>query len=218
MSTPDSDEPIIPQLSPSQGPPRRVRRFRGVRRLRVALAIGVVAIGGTTLIASPLGEAVRTQTQELLSTVVGDDAPDEGDEPDAEVAGEVESVVPQIVFDDSVFVDPQMVGLQPPWAFDGLLTFRGSPTRSFYGRGPVPDDPAVQWRFPEEGEGGLCRQSTVGTETRTWCGLGWTGQSALFRLDGRLWSVFGALDGAVHFLDAETGEALLPRFLSLIHI
>ena len=106
------------------------------------------AIAGTTLIASPLGDAVRTQTQELLSTVVGDDAPDEGDEPDAEVAGEVESVVPQIVFDDSVFVDPQMVGLQPPWAFDGLLTFRGSPTRSFYGRGPVPDDPAVQWRFP----------------------------------------------------------------------
>ena len=34
----------------------------------------------------------------------------------------------------------------------------------------------------------------------------------MFRLDGRLWSVFGALDGAVHFLDAETGEALLPRF------
>jgi len=194
-------------IASSPDPQRRKRRLGGKNRLRVRLGLFAVAIVGTVIIASPVGESVREQTQELLATVTGDD---EVVEP--EVLEEIEELAqtPQIVFDDSVFVDPQMVGLQPPWEFDGLLTFRGSPTRSFYGTGPIPDDPNVQWRFPEEG--GLCRQSTVGSETRTWCGTGWTGQSALFRLDGRLWSVFGALDGAIHFLDAETGEPILPSF------
>ena len=193
-------------LTPVAGPVRKSRSLRRSRRIRLYLLIGALAVGGTTLVATPLGDAVRTQTQELISNVTGA-------EPEQEAAPEEDEIVqaaPSIVFDESVFVDPRMVGLQPPWQFDGLLTFRGSPTRSFYGRGPVPDDPSVQWRFPEEG--GLCRQSTVGAETRTWCGTGWTGQSALFRLDGRLWSVFGALDGALHFLDAETGEPILPSF------
>ena len=194
-------------ITPDQGPRRRSRSLRGARRFRAYLAIGALAIGATTLVATPLGDTFVAQTQEIIANVTGSETA----EPEAEIEEEpVVEVLPQIVFDDSVFVDPQMVGLQPPWDFDGLLTFRGSPTRSFYGRGPVPDDPAVQWRFPEEG--GLCRQSTVGAQTSTWCGTGWTGQSALFRLDGRLWSVFGALDGAVHFLDAETGEPILPSF------
>src|SRR3546814_17906615 len=47
--------------------------------------------------------------------------------------------------------------------------------------------------------------------------MGWTGQPAVFERqasDGttRTWLVFGAYDGAVHFLDAETGEELLPPF------
>ncbi len=205
----------LPRGQLSVGPERTRRRGggRSVDRLRVGVMLFGLFVAGSAFLASPLAESVRTSTLELLSIAPRD-----------ELASEVEPVVigreetisaaaeapPVIEFDDSVFVDPQMVGLQPPWAFDGLLTFRGSPTRSFYGRGPVPDDPSVQWRYPEEG--GLCRQSTVGAETRTWCGTGWTGQPALFRLDGRLWAVFGALDGAVHFLDAETGTPLLPKF------
>lgn len=172
------------------------------------LALVLLGVVATSIFATPIGDAVRSQTQEIIATVRGDTEPEEPSTADGLETLAV--AVPEIVFDDSVFVDPTMVGLQPPWAFDGLLTFRGSPTRSFYGRGPVPDDPAVQWRFPEEG--GLCRQSAVGTQVRTWCGTGWTGQPTLFRLDGLLWSVFGALDGAVHFLNAETGEPILESF------
>jgi len=42
--------------------------------------------------------------------------------------------------------------------------------------------------------------------------MGWTGQPAVFNRDGRLWVVFGAYDGAVHFMDGNTGEDILPPF------
>lgn len=93
----------------------------------------------------------------------------------------------------------------------GLLTFRGNPTRTHYGLGPVPrTTPEVRWRYPREG--GLCRESTDGQGTRIWCGTGWTGQPAVFERDGRTWVVVGAYDGAVHFLDARTGKPILPKF------
>jgi outer membrane protein assembly factor BamB len=107
--------------------------------------------------------------------------------------------------------NPALVGQPYPDAsVEGLLTFRGNPTRTFHGRGPVPADPAISFRHPEEG--GMCRESTNLGETKVWCGMGWTGQPAVFERDGRTWLVFGAYDGAVHFLDAETGEELLPPF------
>ena len=112
--------------------------------------------------------------------------------------------------------DPSLAGERWPGAsVEGLLTFRGNPTRSFHGTGPVPTDPAVEWSFPDSG--GLCGQSTNLGETKTWCGLGWTGQPAIFEREGpdgavRTWVVFGAYDGAVHFVDADTGERILPDF------
>ena len=74
--------------------------------------------------------------------------------------------------------DPASVG--QPWGskVEGILTFRGSPTRSWYGRGPVPLMPEVLWRFPEEGR--LCSLSTTGGRTTNWCGIGWTGQPAVW--------------------------------------
>lgn len=93
---------------------------------------------------------------------------------------------------------------------DGLLTFRGNPTRSWYGRGPVPGAPAVVWSYPQGAD--MCGISDPGTGPRTWCGTGWTGQPAIFERDGRVWVVFGAYDKAVHFVDAETGEDLLAPF------
>jgi outer membrane protein assembly factor BamB len=96
-------------------------------------------------------------------------------------------------------------------AVAGLLTFRGNPTRTFYGTGPVPRTrPRELWRFPRSG--GLCSESAVGTQVSTWCGTGWTGQPAVFERDGRTWLVVGAYDAALHFLDATTGEPILPKF------
>jgi outer membrane protein assembly factor BamB len=97
------------------------------------------------------------------------------------------------------------------FATPGLLTFRGSPTRSYYGEGPVPQRPEVLWSYPGD-SGGMCAESSVGSETRVWCGTGWTGQPSVFERDGRTWVVFGAYDRNVHFVDYETGEDILPPF------
>jgi outer membrane protein assembly factor BamB len=95
---------------------------------------------------------------------------------------------------------------------DGLLTFRGNPNRRFYGVGPVPSSPAVAWTYPKAGA--MCRSSTAKGETKQWCGAGWTGQPTVHVRDGRTWLVFNAYDGAVHFVDAATGEDLLEPFVT----
>jgi hypothetical protein len=107
--------------------------------------------------------------------------------------------------------DPSLAGQPYPGAsVEGLLTFRGNPTRSWHGRGPVPRDPEIGFRYP--GQGGMCSESTNLGQTKVWCGMGWTGQPAVFERDGRTWVVFGAYDGAVHFVDGDTGERILPSF------
>ena len=117
------------------------------------------------------------------------------------------------------WVDPKSVG--QPWGSDSsgaaaeqgaLLTFRGSPTRSYYGTGPVPQSPRIAWSYPPSSQEPMCSESSwLGAQVE-WCGTGWTGQPAVVPYDGRTWVIFGAYDGAVHFLDAETGEQLLPSF------
>jgi len=108
------------------------------------------------------------------------------------------------------WVDPASVG--SPWgtAVEGLLTFRGNPTRTFYGTGPVPTNPELKWQYPRNSL--LCGITMLDYQNEEWCGLGWTGQPAIFERDGITWTVFGALDGAVHFLDANTGNQLLKPF------
>ena len=107
------------------------------------------------------------------------------------------------------WVDPATVG-QNVGTTNGLLTFRGNPTRTFYGTGPVPLSPQEQWRFGTGKE--LCSFSTVGVETTEWCGTGWTGQPAVFDYNDRRWVVFGSYAPAVHFLDAATGERVIADF------
>lgn len=102
------------------------------------------------------------------------------------------------------------VGL--PWGeVSGLTMFRGNPTRTWYGTGPLPDNPSVDWRYPASG--GLCSQSSVGGETTTWCGSGWTGQPVVWeRPDGVTEVIVGTYDKSVHFLDASTGQPTRPAF------
>jgi outer membrane protein assembly factor BamB len=107
-----------------------------------------------------------------------------------------------------VLVDPASFG-QPWGSVPGLLTFRGNPTRSWYGTGPAPRRPGVRWSFPDQA---MCSESSEFGETRTWCGTGWTGQPAVFERGGRTWLVFGGYDRAVHFVDARTGERILDDF------
>ena len=91
----------------------------------------------------------------------------------------------------------------------GLLTFRGNPTRSFHGTGPMPVAPTTLWQYPGRA---MCGESSEYGETRVWCGTGWTGQPVVFEREGRTWVVFGAYDHRIHFVDAATGEDIIPPF------
>jgi len=110
------------------------------------------------------------------------------------------------------WVDPASSGHPFGDTVDGLLTFRGNPTRSYYGKGPVPTKPQVLWSFPGPGGGGMCSTSSDEKGPRTWCGSGWTGQPNVWERDGKTWVAFGAYDRAVHFLEAQSGTRLLPDF------
>jgi hypothetical protein len=101
-----------------------------------------------------------------------------------------------------------------PWgAVPGLLQFRGNPTHTWYGRGPVPTAPKVLWRFPKKEP--MCSVSYVGRTPKRWCGTGWTGQPVVWdRQDGVTEVIFGAFDRRVHFLDAATGERTRPDFVA----
>lgn len=107
------------------------------------------------------------------------------------------------------FADP--AGFLEPYpnaALAGLLTFRGNPSRSYYGQGPVPrTEPKVLHRFPDTP---MCKSSENLGETKAWCGMGWTGQPLIAERKDRRWAIFGGYDGQVHFMDAITGERILP--------
>ena len=108
------------------------------------------------------------------------------------------------------WVDPASVG-QPYYGatVPGVLTFRGNPTRTYYGQGPIPTAPRALWQYPGSA---MCSDSEDRGEVTNWCGTGWTGQPAVFERDGRTWVAFGAYDRAVHFVDAATGTDILPPF------
>ncbi len=98
-----------------------------------------------------------------------------------------------------------------PWGTTvGLTMFRGNPTRSFFGTGDVSAQPSVQWTYPDSA---MCSTSTNLGDTTQWCGMGWTGQPAVWeRPDGVTELIFGAYDSAVHFVDAATGQDLRTEF------
>lgn len=92
----------------------------------------------------------------------------------------------------------------------GLTMFRGNPTRTYYGSGPIPRNLQLLWQFPSAA---MCGNSPVDGEDKEWCGTGWTGQPVVWeRPDGVTEVIFGAYDKNLHFLDAATGERTRPDF------
>jgi len=106
------------------------------------------------------------------------------------------------------YIGPASVGQPFPQAkAKGILAFRGNPTRSWYGTGPLPRNPRVLWK-----RGTFCGASTDEKGTRQWCGTGWTGQPAIRADTNPIEVIFGAYDHAVHFLNAETGADVRAPF------
>jgi outer membrane protein assembly factor BamB len=182
LATPIGQPPRRQQSRPAHMTPRHDRRRLGVLVV-FALVVGLTAFGVQRFVFAedPATDEESTLPAPLPTTT---------------------TVAPQAA---------APAGTESGFATPGLLTFRGSATRNYYGSGPVPTDPEVLWSYPGS-SGRLCSESTVGEETKEWCGSGWTGQPSVFERDGRTWVVFGAYDRAIHFVDYETGEDIIPPF------
>jgi outer membrane protein assembly factor BamB len=108
------------------------------------------------------------------------------------------------VVEEAPVVEPVPLREGPRRPVTGLLQFRGNPTHTYYGEGPLPAHPRLLWRFPRKP---MCSESRTGEETKIWWGTGWTGQPVVWeRPDGVSEVIVGAFDRAVHFIDAETGR------------
>jgi len=107
------------------------------------------------------------------------------------------------------FARPEFVGLPADSGVRGLTMFRGNPTRTFYGSGPVPAAPRVLWRYPDRP---MCAVSYVGRAAPVWCGSGWTGQPAVIERDDGVEVIVGTYDRRVHFIDGATGRRRRPPF------
>ncbi|MFM7062968.1 MAG: PQQ-binding-like beta-propeller repeat protein [Actinomycetes bacterium] len=194
--------PVVRRRSvapPSQDVARR-------RQLVVGAAVVVVLLGLVTLVAGALGgdgkdsaNPTTTSSGKPATTTTTTAKPTKADK--------LAQTAPK---PDGTLSPP--AGFGRPWSskVKGTLTFRGNPTRTYYGSGPAPQKPKVRWYYPKNG--GMCATSSAKGVTKTWCGGGWTGQPAVFERDGRTWVVFGAYDKAIHFMDADTGEDILPPF------
>jgi hypothetical protein len=108
------------------------------------------------------------------------------------------------------WVNPATSGTMWSTKVPGVLTFRGNPTRTFYGKGPIPQAPKVLWTYPASGS--MCGKSTDGSGTSTWCGTGWTGNPNVYEKDGKTIVSFGAYDYGVHWLDFNSGAEIYPSF------
>jgi len=152
---------------------RRARRITGIA---VATAVVLaVAVSGAIVFSR---SALRAADDGTLST------PSSG--PADSAAAVTTTTVPRY----AGWVDPKSAFLPYPDAtVSGLLTFRGNPTRTWHGAGPLPVAPHAVWQYPKQK---MCSLSKEFDEVSNWCGTGWTGQPAVFDRDGRSWVVFVA--------------------------
>ncbi len=92
----------------------------------------------------------------------------------------------------------------------GLLTFRGNPTRTFHGTGPIGSKPQSAWQYDIG-----CSNSPVNGVNKEWCGTGWTGQPLVFRSphdEAKWWLAVGGYNKRINFLDPDTGSEVYPPY------
>lgn len=171
----------------------------------VGLASGCSDSGEAAL--SPDVSATSVATTPPLPTATPTPLPS----PPLERRLDVEAGAAEAAAAAQIWYPAEAIGQPYSEAVQGVLTFRGSPTRSYYGRGPLPTAPIVRWSYPDRA---MCSQSSDLEGTREWCGTGWTGQPAVWMRGGELLVAFGAYDRKVHLLDAPTGTPRMEPFLT----
>ena len=177
---------------------RRARRHRRHRRVVIGLVAAAVVVTAT----STVGVLAVSRDHERAPRATGQSRPDATT---TTVAPTTTTTPPFTGWVDPASAFQPYAGSTVP----GLLTFRGNPTRNYYGKGPVPRAPHVAWQYPDHT---MCAESEDRGKTTKWCGTGWTGQPAVFERDGRTLVAFGAYDRAVHLVDGATGLDVVPPF------
>lgn len=82
-----------------------------------------------------------------------------------------------------------------------VTMFRGNPSHTFYGTGPISDGLVEKWRFKM---GSFLSKATAHREEKRWSGTGWTG-TAVF-VDGRVF--IGSQDSRLYCIDAGSGKEI----------
>jgi hypothetical protein len=179
-------------------------------RRRLTL-IGLLVAGVLALLVSVVVDARGDGDGSRSRSEAGGDEGDAGDGDDGGDGGEEPEPPEGELFrtDFEGLADPAGFGRPYPNAtVEGLLTFRGNPSRSYYGVGPVPTvAPRIVRTFPDVP---MCSESTDLGVTKVWCGMGWTGQPTIVEREDRTWAIFGGYDGHLHFMDVDTGQRILP--------
>lgn len=92
----------------------------------------------------------------------------------------------------------------PAWPYgdastapDAMLMFRGNPSHTFYGTGPVPDAPKVLWKHRM-----IDFETLYYGNPHTWSGTGWTGQAAYYA--GYVF--IGSQGRSFYAFEADTGK------------
>lgn len=179
-------------------------RTAALLSLAAAILASSCVAGGENVIAADTNSTATTAPS-VPQTTASTDATGTS-EPDGTSTSTSTTFAPRptgVVTPDTVF---------RPWGtVEGLTMFRGNPTRTFFGTGPVPASaPGQLWRYPDSPMAGL---SPEGEEEKWWYGTGWTGQPLVHeRTDGITELIFGAYDKQIHFLDADTGAQLRPGY------
>jgi len=105
----------------------------------------------------------------------------------------------------SYFVNPEDAFKPYGKSREGIITFRGNPTRNYYGVGPIPKKvPQIRWVYPQKGT--MCSVSYLRDKGDLWCGMGWTGQPTVFVDKKKLLIAYGAFDKRIHLMDAILGK------------
>jgi outer membrane protein assembly factor BamB len=178
--------------------------------LSIALLTSACVAGGDNVIsAEPADGPVTTIGSAGEPTDVSD--PGNGDGGSTPTIPPIETTTTTTVPERPTGVVTAETVFEPWGEVVGLTMFRGNPTRTWYGSGPIPETaPTQQWRFPDSPMSG---NSPVGNTEKWWSGTGWTGQPLVHvRDDGKTEVVFGAYDKKIHFVDADTGQRLRPDY------
>jgi outer membrane protein assembly factor BamB len=195
--------------------------MRGGRATKILAACTVLVLGAALVVLgvlriAPLGGAAPTPARQTLPAegeagpgpaAPGPDTRDGSASSPADTGSPAPVAAPWTVPAEGSRLHGSRFG-----SVDGFLVFRGNPTRTFYGVGPVPEEPRILWRYPEER---MCSiEGDLDDGGRRWCGIGWTGQPLVRVHGGRTEVIVGGYDGALHFVDAASGLASRSPFVT----